>query len=518
MTQEIEIRLAVRPEDRTRLYRSELLKRLSTRRASTNQLQSIYYDTPDLAMAKQGLSLRVRKTGRAFVQTVKGPNSGSLLSERVEWESRLPNATPDLSAISDDDMRERVRALVADYAIEPKVETDITRTTRHLTTDAGDEIECAFDDGTISSVGDMNGGLSVMEVELELKSGSPASLFELARELNRIVTLKMQTESKSERGLRVLSGRDIQARKPERVVLAEGATAEEAFRTTLRHCLRHMAYNVAAVEARDPGGVHQIRVGLRRLRAAFSAFGKAFHVPRLNALRAQAKNLSDAFGATRELDVFANELLPQVEPEGATPAPVRAVRARLDEVRTHAWDDAVELVRSSAFTDFLLDLGDAAETLVWRSPIGDDAAIFERPALELACKALDAELKKTRKRAKHLSRLNTDERHRLRIALKRLRYAAEFFAPLFPDKYVGPYLKQLSKAQDAFGLLNDASTVQHVLARLMEDPELHNADMLREGAAFVAGWHLGRVPGGWQSARKHWKRLAKTDPFWHAEA
>ena len=102
----------------------------------------------------------------------------------------------------------------------------------------------------------------------------------------------------------------------------------------------------------------------------------------------------------------------------------------------------------------------------------------------------------------------------MRIALKKLRYGAEFFAPLFPAKDVSAYLKKLSEAQDVFGALNDAATVGHILERILKEARPAGADALREGAAFVEGWHLGRIEPAWTNARKRWKRLAKAQPFW----
>ncbi len=518
MTQEIEIRLAFRPEDRPRLYGSPALKRLSSGRASGKHLNSVYFDTTDLALAQRGLTLRVCKSGKKYVQCVKGPSSAADPFGLEEWETVLPSDAPNPISIPDRHMRELVESLLAQASLEPQLGNEIHRTIRHLKTAAGDEIECAFDDGSIRGLHGTNGEVAVMELELELKSGSRSALFEVARELNRVAALTLQTESKSERGMRALMGRGAEAQKPERVVLAEDASAEEAFRTTLRHCLDHIARNVPAVVARQPAGVHQIRVGLRRLRAAMTAFGEAFRGPGLEDLRVQAKRLADAFGATRALDVFADEMLPDVEPQVTNLRGVNAVRAQLAGVRARSWDNSVALVRSGAFTDFLLALGAAAEIRIWRSgAMEQDVSMFERPALELANESLPRELRKSCKRAKHLSRLRPDQRHRLRIAVKKLRYAAEFFAPLFADKHVGPYLKQVSKTQDAFGELNDASTVQHVLTLLLEAPDTPESEDLREGAAFIAGWHLGRVKGGWLAARKQWKRLAKATPFWESD-
>jgi CHAD domain-containing protein len=365
----------------------------------------------------------------------------------------------------------------------------------------------------------MNGrtSLAVSEVELELKEGAPAALYEVARCLSRRSPLTVKTESKSARGMRALEGGQIGAHKAGRTELSPDSTAEEAFRLTLLHCLRHIARNAPAVaEARLPEGVHQIRVGLRRLRAALSASGGEFRVRDLESLDERANHLSDIFGGTRELDVFATELLAPVEDTTNKPG-LLPLRLILEELRRESWEQAVKLVNSDDFTGFLIDLASAIETRVWRDSASDEQlAAFERPARALASETLDKRLKQAGKRAKHLASLNVQERHRLRIALKKLRYSAEFFAPLFAAKPVSAFLARLSKLQDLFGTLNDAATVETILRRITEHAGRRSGPELLEAAAFVDGWHHSRVEPTWDKAKKRWKGFVKTDPFWKA--
>ena len=136
-----------------------------------------------------------------------------------------------------------------------------------------------------------------------------------------------------------------------------------------------------------------------------------------------------------------------------------------------------------------------------------------RPARS-AAESLEKSLKKAIRRAKRLSELDTDQRHRLRIELKRLRYTAEFFAPLFPAKAVTPFLQRLSKLQDLFGTLNDAATAAHILRRINEHAGARGGPERAEAAAFVDGWHQSQVAPTWNKAKKRWKRFIKTKPFW----
>jgi CHAD domain-containing protein len=172
-------------------------------------------------------------------------------------------------------------------------------------------------------------------------------------------------------------------------------------------------------------------------------------------------------------------------------------------------------VRSDDFTGFLLDLAAAIETRVWRESATPEQLIaFLKPARDLAAETLDKRLKQACKRAKHLSSLNVQERHRLRLALKKLRYSAEFFAPIFAAKPVSAFLERLSKLQDLFGTLNDAAMAETILRHINEHAGEHSGVELLEASSFVDGWHQSRVELTWEKAKKRWKRFIKTELFW----
>jgi triphosphatase len=515
MPQEVEIRLAARPDDLRRLARRGHLNGFAMARLRARKLTSVYYDTEDLRFAQAGLALRVRRTPEGFVQTVKDSGDGALANARAEFESKVPNGEPDLGAVPDERTRALLQGIAGGDRLLPVVETEIKRATRALKTESGDEIELAFDEGEIRPLKSGHPIVPVSELEIELKHGSTLSLYEAARDLSLRAGLMIAIESKAERGLRALQGRPIAVSKAGRVELLPDCTAEDAFRITLLHCLQHIARNVPVVaEMRDAEGVHQIRVGLRRLRAALSAFGDAFRVRAIESLRARAKTLADVFGETRDLDVFSTELLKPVEEASRRPG-LAELRLRFEELHRHSWDNTVKLVHSDDLTGFLIDLGAAVEARVWRETAGaDELREFERPAREIACTALDRHLKKACKRARHLSRLGIAERHRLRIALKKLRYSAEFFAPLFAADPVASFLRRLSKLQDLFGALNDAATAEAILHRLTEHAGDDSGHALHEAAAFVDGWHQSRVDPTWKMAKRRWKRFVKTEHFW----
>lgn len=518
MAQEIEIKLAARPNDLARLKRSAAVKRFAPGPAATERLNTIYYDTPDFGLSKAGLSLRVRKKGRAYIQTLKTQGTGALSSKRGEWECPLPSSAPDIRLITDEGLRERVEAIAAQDPVEPKIETTIHRTKRRLKTKAGDEIELAVDSGEIRSL--INGRIAVpvSEVELELLKGSPSGLFDVARALADQAPLTVSMESKAERGLRALEGRDVGAHKAGLLAFALDATAEEAFRTTLLHCLRHIARNVPAVaEGRDPEGVHQVRVGLRRLRVSLAAFGGAFRVEALVHLRERAKELGGQLAEMRDLDVFANDLLTQVEKASPGEPGLARLRELLVEERAARWKATLGTIRSDEFTGFLIDLAAAAEARLWREDAeAERLVVMVEPARAAGRRALGKRLVKVKKHAKQMEKLSPEDRHELRIELKKLRYSSEIFASLYDHKDVVPFLKQLSELQDIFGAMNDAEMAHEIVKRLLEKADAGEREDLRAAAGLVSGFHMGRAGLTWKKAQKRWKKFSKTPLFWRA--
>ena len=205
------------------------------------------------------------------------------------------------------------------------------------------------------------------------------------------------------------------------------------------------------------------------MRVAVTSFGEAFRAETPEELSERAKVLARSLGVTRELDVFAADMLPPVEEAMPNLAGLGVLKLALEDVRARAWTDAVALVRSPLFGDFLRNIEDYGESRAWRDRAGAERrAGFIEPAVERGCDTLDARLEKADKRAKHLDELDEKERHKLRIALKKLRYCAEFYAPLFKAKRVVKFVDRLAELQDAFGDMNDAATVGGVIHHIIE--------------------------------------------------
>ena len=162
----------------------------------TAQLRSVYFDTPDGALRGRGLGLRLRDTGEGFVQTVKH-DDGSGGIERGEWECFTPDEALDGDALARTPAGKALGGRIGD--LRPVFATSVERRMR-VRCEGDTVIEVSFDSGEVSS-GDRREPIS--EVELELKEGQPAALFDLGRQLVRATPLRLSFESKAERGYRL---------------------------------------------------------------------------------------------------------------------------------------------------------------------------------------------------------------------------------------------------------------------------------------------------------------------------
>ena len=204
---EIELKLEFDPADAARLASHPALQ-VGAAAQAEHQLISTYFDTPDCALHRAGVYLRVRDNGRTIVQTVKAAKSKTELIERLEWEQEIAGRKPDLDAVADTPLAplltEAVRA-----ALRPVFETQIRRQVFRVVRN-GSEIEVAIDRGEIAT---RTGMQAISELELELKRGETRELFRLAREIGETVPLRLEVKSKAERGYELLQGGILKVEK-----------------------------------------------------------------------------------------------------------------------------------------------------------------------------------------------------------------------------------------------------------------------------------------------------------------
>lgn len=442
-------------------------------------ITTTYFDTADEALRAAGLTLRVRRRGERFVQTVKTGEGGTGLFDRSEWEKPVSGERPEAEAYADTPVP-TVLAKAGTKDLEPRFTTIMMRSERKVAYGAS-RITATLDEGRVES---RSGDAVLCELELELAEGSPTDLFALAQALAETVPLRIGVRAKSARGFALADGAELRPSKAEPVAMPGQASAGDAFRLVALACLRQLRLNEEVFLAhRPPEALHQIRVSIRRLRSAFSLFKPVLEGdPRAAALSDEIKRVTEPFGPARNLDVFLATTLPaEMERRPDEPGLV-ALRARLEAEHARAYARVFAVLEAPEWRVLLLDLLAWIETGAWRA-----LPAARAPAQDFAAETLDRFRSRVKKRGRHLDTLDPEERHRVRIAAKKLRYGAEFFAALYPGKKAGKrhkaFVSALSDLQDHLGALNDLATAHHVMAGLAA-PDGAPAD---GQAAFAAG-------------------------------
>lgn len=506
---EIELKLECEPSDLAVLQDHPLLREAAVQGEA--ELASVYFDTPDRQLHAAGLGLRVRESEGRFVQTLKA--EGDNLFDRPEWEQPVEGAEPDRAALADTPFARRV---ADDAALEPLFTTRVTRRT-YLVEQGESRIEVALDLGRIEAPAAGDDILSICEIELELKEGTASDVFALAYAIAALVPVRLGVRSKAERGYALAAGKIDRVRKSEPVPLHDDMSAAEAFRAVAHACLRHMRINEdILLKSRDADALHQMRVAIRRLRSAFSLFGDLVDDPLGVRIRAELKAATEPLGRARNLDVFLATILPAERERHPDEVGLLGLERQLEDERAKAYRDLAALLRSDAWRMLLLDLIGWINAGPWlRDDSPGRVSLREEPARVFAARELDRRRRQVKRRGRHLDDLDPEERHRVRIAAKKLRYGAEFFAPLFPGKKAGKrhgaFGKALSDLQDHLGALNDIATGHELMRDLTVEPA--GATTL-----FAAGMTAADIEARsrklLEAAAEAHEDLVDTKPFW----
>ncbi len=471
--------------------RAGVRRAVATASARTLRLQAVYADTADDRLAAAGLALRLRREGRVWVQTLKGRGDG--LMARPEHEVRLPaqRGTPmlDPARHAGTPAGERLAALLADGAeLQPRYRTDIRRLQRRVRS-GGATVELAFDEGRIQA-GDR--WLPVCEIEFELVAGPPAAMLALAERWALRHRLWLDVRTKSERGHRLACGLErVPALKSVPSALTKDEPPAQAFAAMVAAALGQALPNAAELAGGSggPEHLHQLRVGLRRLRTALRLFSPwSAEAEAATALEQALREPFSRLGARRDADVLAAWLLPALAAAGA-PA--------LHLVPPVAAADPAEVVRDPRFAQLMLQ----AMRLAGAAPT------TEAPPLQAAARAvLKRAWRRVRADAAAFATAGADAQHRTRKRLKRLRYATEFLRPLLPAKAATRALAAMREALDALGAYTDVLVAEQALGGPAGDDS--------PGAWFARGWLAAERERRLAAATKSLRRWARTPRAW----
>ncbi len=436
-----------------------------------SRVDNRYFDTHDRLLARARMALRLRRIGGRWVQTLKiAGASGAAFSQRDEWE--MPLAAPRLSLVR---LRDTPLAALGSprtlaRKLVPLFNTNFRREIRQLTLADGSQVECAIDVGTIrSGRGKSTKSARISEVEFELKAGDAGALLRFVHRLAQHMPMLPLPSSKAERGYALADGVETVPAKAELPEARADAPARAHLARVVAACQRavlldaHALYasrEAAAADERavDTEFVHQARVAVRRMRSALRTFRPVFGKRRFETINATLREIGQVFGGARDWDVFCDETLARIARiVGDDDAGKVAMLALREEARRQRHDAHARLF------DYL------------HSPsAGSDAIAIERfllrfdesggrPLGELAPRWLDEHQRRVVDRARRIAALDDEARHRLRIDVKRLRYALDLLDAMYDGDDVRRYRKALSELQDELGELNDAVVAQRLM-------------------------------------------------------
>jgi inorganic triphosphatase YgiF len=511
---ETEVKLELPTSEVAKLNRLAALRRAKS--SERTKQVSVYFDTDKFALRENGVMFRVRRNGSRYVQTIKTPGSGLL--DRNELETELKGNKPDFSAV-------RHTALAPLFtktlrkSLRPIFETRIDRTSYPLRVRRS-QVEVTLDRGKIDTG---NRSHPVCEIEIELKAGDKAELFKLARTICHVTSAELSVKSKAQRGYELLDDDESPPAKADAVDLSPQTATRDAFAVIAASCVKQVIVNKPAVLAGNPDGVHQMRIGLRRLRAAISLFSGILQDSETNAIKSELKWLTDELGPAREFEVLLTRVVAPARRHHARLIGMQRLSRELARERKLSNERAQNAVRSERFRRLLLRVATWLEIGGWRNPRDD--LLRERADTPIATSAaaqLRRRSRKIRKRSRMLPKLDQRRRHKLRIQAKKLRYAAEFFETLFAGKRASKlrrsFLSALEDMQDCLGDLNDIAVHKSLTADIALDPAPSKDASGQSGRAFAAGVLTGReearLNAVMTSAVAAADRFAKAKPFW----
>jgi inorganic triphosphatase YgiF len=466
---EVEFKLAIDPADAAAFRRLPLLHDCGLGRPHRLKVYNVYFDTPGLLLKRHSMALRLRRIDGKWLQTLKtaGVNTGGL-HQRGEWEYPLRTPQLDLALFRETPLARLAQGSALHLALKPVFTSEFHRTSWLLEMAPGQRVDVALDRGVICC-----GELAelISEVEIELLDGSAAAVFDVAFALVLQLAMRPAHVSKAARGYRLFHPEPLVSRRAGTIELEREWSRPEAFEAIVAACLGHYDANVeGALGENDPEFIHQLRVALRRLRSAM----RIFRPSGCERAAAELKWLTAALGDARDWDVLIVQTLPVLLLEfGDTDlasdlmeAATRRQRAARDAARA-----ALVCKRQSLL---LMTIGRWAGVpgevilLPSRETCSGDAAQAST-GRRLSRFAMH-ELRRRRRRLLRvkggIANLSADERHQVRIAAKRFRYAVDFFSSLFDQEHSAPYAKVLGELQDLLGETNDDAVAMRLVESL----------------------------------------------------
>nr|WP_315041590.1 CYTH and CHAD domain-containing protein [uncultured Moraxella sp.] len=494
-------------------YQASTLQQINTTTAKKQRLSAYYFDTADNLLAKQGIALRIRYENGQWVQTLKTHGDG--IAKRIELNTVLPirqtptqidvtTLKPDLAHITNLTVIAQLTKImpidILNQTLQVRYFTDIERIYRIIKKN-NSQIEVAYDIGKVAIGKAPKDSYPIHELEFELITGEVADLIDITKSWCISQKLYLSTVTKAHRGSLLLAKKQhIDPVKADLTALQfDKHIGELAFlQKIVHHCLSQILPNATAIAngSQNAEHIHQLRVGIRRLRTVFKVFDNSHINP---AWQTTLKRTFAQLGEYRDKQILQTKTQPMLQQHNAAP-----IHWSLDVAVL-----PVEAVKDSDFQLLLLDLINFTHL-----PMTDK--MDKAKAKQIAKQKLNKWFKKVRKNSEKFAELDTDSQHQIRKDLKTLRYLTEFVAPLFYQnkkqatyrknkQAVKKFLAYLEPAQDVLGDYNDNVVGRQYYAERAE---------YDRNALFAVGWFAGRQASHAKQCAETLKMIRYTPIFW----
>lgn len=482
---EVELKLFVPPSSVAGLWAHPLLVTQAIGPLRVSRIDNRYFDTAERDLAQRRMALRLRRVASRWMQTLKVSEVDErAISARGEWEMPVAGPALELARLRGTPLAEigSLRSLAT--RLRPVFTTNFRRETRLLRLKDGSEVECAFDVGVIhAGRGVTRQSLPICEFEIEVKhaaiEGQAVDLMKFAARLVREVALIPLAASKAARGFR-LADRVVLA--PVKVRLPDPQSHDLPrlhLGRVLEACNRALLANAHALLEEpvtadvDIEFIHQARVAVRRMRSALQTFRPVARGPRFDALDDALRTMGHRFGDARDWDVFTTTMFDRIGEVTAADEPDHAVLGALRIAAAERRDQAHLALRTYLDAGAFGATTIAVERLVNRlSRDEGGSATLEK----LAPVWLANQCDRVVQRARRIAVLDQEQRHGLRIEVKRLRYALDLLGTLYEAGLAKDFNGALAGLQDKLGKLNDAVVAGQLMQSL---PASDAIDLLR---------------------------------------
>lgn len=476
----------------------------------TVRLHSRYLDTAELALARQGIALRLRRCGRRWEATAKWESrTDGDLHERPELTVALRGRPRMPFELKHPELTESLAARLAGRPLQTVLVTDIRRTRidvyRGDSAPGADPLaEIALDRVYLHGTEPGGPETRYCEVEVERTGGDRDDIVRIATMLRHEFSLYPSVESKFERGITLLHhSSGLAVREPG--LVAEDTVLSAARKVVGRLLEQLRVHDPGTRRGEDPEALHDMRVAARRLRAALNMFRGAFP-PRLRkTLSEELKWLRECLGAVRDADVQLQRVAEfcTSTPAGMRPA-LQSYARYLERLRRDHRKQMIEALGSPRYFELLIRL----ETFsTGSSPVSDAAAL--QPVGELAADAVEKAHRGIRKRGRKVeAEPRPEDLHALRTRAKRLRYVLEFCRDL-TGREGRRAVKRLVRLQDLLGAFHDAVVAADFVRQYVEGPgrRAGSAALLVMGALLAQELH--RADERRRDFGRTWKRFER---------